>query len=321
MEKRELGRSGISIAPLMLGGNVFGWTADEATSFAILDAFVAGGFDAIDTADVYSRWIPGHTGGESETVLGAWLKARGNRDKVVIATKLGMDMGGDSKGLSAAYMVQAVEASLKRLQSDYIDLYQSHRDDDTTPLDETLEAYSRLIKAGKVRAIGASNYSAERLAAALKASKDAGIPRYETLQPLYNLSDRAGFEGPLQDLCVNEYIAVIPFYGLASGFLTGKYRTEADFGKSPRGRGMAKYLNDRGLRILGALDAVSANHSATQAQVALAWLAAQPSIGAPIASATSVAQLEDIMGAARLTLRADDLKALDAASAPETVGA
>ena len=321
MEKRELGRSGISIAPLMLGGNVFGWTADEATSFAILDAFLAGGFNAVDTADVYSRWIPGHTGGESETVLGAWLKARGGRDKVVIATKLGMDMGGDNKGLSAAYMVQAVEASLKRLQSDYIDLYQSHRDDETTPLDETLEAYSRLIKAGKVRAIGASNYSAERLAQALKASKDAGIPRYETLQPLYNLSDRAGFEGPLQDLCVKEQVSVIPFYGLASGFLTGKYRTEADFGKSPRGRGMAKYLNDRGLRILKALDEVSANHSATQAQVALAWLAAQPSIGAPIASATSVAQLEDIMGAARLTLREADLKALDAASAPETVGA
>jgi aryl-alcohol dehydrogenase-like predicted oxidoreductase len=320
MEKRELGRSGISIAPLMLGGNVFGWTADEATSFSILDAFVAGGFDAIDTADVYSRWIPGHTGGESETVIGAWIKARGNRDKVVIATKLGMDMGGENKGLSAAYMVQAVEASLKRLQSDYIDLYQSHRDDDATPLDETLEAYSRLIKAGKVRAIGASNYSAERLAQALKASKDAGIPRYETLQPLYNLSDRAGFEGSLQDLCVKEDIAVIPFYGLASGFLTGKYRTEADFGKSPRGRGMAKYLNDRGLRILDALDEVSSNHSATQAQVALAWLAAQPSIGAPIASATSVAQLEDIMGAARLTLREDDLKALNAASA-ETVSA
>jgi aryl-alcohol dehydrogenase-like predicted oxidoreductase len=321
MEKRKLGRSGISIAPLMLGGNVFGWTADEATSFSILDAFVAGGFDAIDTADVYSRWIPGHIGGESETVLGAWLKARGNRDKVVIATKLGMDMGGENKGLSAAYMVQAAEASLKRLQSDYIDLYQSHRDDDATPLDETLEAYSRLIKAGKVRAIGASNYSAERLAEALKVSRDAGLPRYETLQPLYNLSDRAGFEGPLQDLCVTEDIGVIPFYGLASGFLTGKYRTEADFGKSPRGRGMAKYLNDRGLRILDALDRVSAAHSATQAQVALAWLAAQPAIAAPIASATSVAQLEDIMGAARLTLGAGDLKALTEASAPETVGA
>jgi aryl-alcohol dehydrogenase-like predicted oxidoreductase len=321
MEKRELGRSGISIAPLMLGGNVFGWTADEATSFSILDAFVAGGFDAIDTADVYSRWVPGHTGGESETVLGAWLKARGSRDKVVIATKLGMDMGGENKGLSAAYMVQAVEASLKRLRTDYIDLYQSHRDDDATPLDETLEAYSRLIKAGKVRAIGASNYSAERLAEALKVSKDAGIPRYETLQPLYNLTDRAGFEGALQDLCVTEDVAVIPFYGLASGFLTGKYRTEADFGKSPRGRGMAKYLNDRGLRILDGLDRVAAGHSATQAQVALAWLAAQPSIAAPIASATSVAQLEDIMGAARLTLSERDLKVLDEASAPETVEA
>ena len=321
MDMRTLGRSGIKIAPLMLGGNVFGWTADQDKSFAILDAFVAGGFNSIDTANVYSRWVPGHTGGESEAVIGDWLKARGGRDKVVIATKLGMDMGDDNKGLSAAYMVKAVEESLTRLQTDYIDLYQSHADDANTPLAETLEAYAKLIKAGKVRAIGASNYSADRLAEALKASKDAGIPRYETLQPLYNLSDRAGFEGPLQDLCVKEDVSVIPFYGLASGFLTGKYRSEADFGKSPRGRGMAKYLNDRGHKILGALDAVAGAHQTTAAKVALAWLMAQPSIAAPIASATSVEQLHDIMGAATLKLSASDKKTLNEASVAETVAA
>jgi len=311
MDMRTLGRSGIKIAPLMLGGNVFGWTADQDKSFAILDAFVAGGFNAIDTANVYSRWVPGHTGGESEAVIGDWLKARGGRDKVVIATKLGMDMGD----------VKAVEESLTRLQTDYIDLYQSHADDAATPLAETLEAYSKLIKAGKVRAIGASNYSADRLAEALKASKDAGIPRYETLQPLYNLSDRAGFEGPLQDLCVKEDVSVIPFYGLASGFLTGKYRSEADFGKSPRGRGMAKYLNDRGHKILDALDAIAGAHKTTAAKVALAWLMAQPSIAAPIASATSVEQLHDIMGAATLKLSTGDLKALNDASVAEKVTA
>ena len=321
MDMRKLGRSGISIAPLMLGGNVFGWTADQDKSFAILDAFVAGGFNAIDTANVYSRWVPGHTGGESEAVIGDWLKARGGRDKVVIATKLGMDMGDDNKGLSAAYMVKAVEESLKRLQTDYIDLYQSHSDDTNTPLAETLEAYAKLIKAGKVRAIGASNYSAERLAEALKVSKDADLPRYETLQPLYNLTDRAGFEGALQDLCVKEDVSVVPFYGLASGFLTGKYRSEADFGKSPRGRGMARYLNDRGHKILDALDTVASAHKTTAAKVALAWLMAQPSIAAPIASATSVEQLHDIMGAASLKLSAGDLTALNEASAPEKVAA
>jgi aryl-alcohol dehydrogenase-like predicted oxidoreductase len=316
MDMRKLGRSDISIAPLMLGGNVFGWTADEATSFALLDAFVDAGFNSIDTADVYSRWIPGHTGGESETVLGAWLKARGRRDKVVIATKLGMDMGGEDKGLSAAYMVRAVEASLKRLQTDYIDLYQSHRDDDATPLDETLEAYGRLVKAGKVRVIGASNYSAERLGEALKVSADQGYPRYETLQPLYNLYDRSGFEGPLCDLCVKEQVGVICFYGLASGFLTGKYRSEADLSKSPRGMGAKRYLNERGLAILVALDKVAAEKSATPAQVALAWLIARPGVTAPIASATSLAQLHEIMGAARLSLSAEDMNALNAASEP-----
>ena len=229
MEARKLGRSGLTIAPLMFGGNVFGWTVDEATSFTLLDAFVDAGFNAIDTADVYSRWVPGNAGGESETILGAWLKARGRRERVVVATKLGMDVGAPSKGLSAAYMVEAVEASLRRLNTDYIDLYQSHLDDAEVPLEETLEAYDRLIKQGKVRAIGASNYTAPRLAEALRTSDENRLPRYETLQPLYNLSDRAGFEGALQDLCVEKQIAVIPFYGLASGFLTGKYRSESGF--------------------------------------------------------------------------------------------
>ncbi|QUD89888.1 aldo/keto reductase [Phenylobacterium montanum] len=314
MQKRKLGRSGLSIAPLMLGGNVFGWTADEKTSFAILDAFVDAGFDAVDTADVYSRWVPGHTGGESETVIGAWLKASGKRDRIVLATKLGMDMGGDNKGLSAAYMVRAVEDSLRRLQTDHIDLYQSHRDDAETPLDETLEAYQRLIKAGKVRAIGASNYDAARLGEALGVSAAKSLPRYESLQPLYNLYDRSAYEGPLQDLCVKEEVGVVCFYGLASGFLTGKYRSEADLGKSPRGRGAKRYLDARGLRILAALDAVGAETGASPAQVALAWLMAQPGITAPIASATSVAQLEEILGAARLSLSADQVKALTAAS-------
>jgi len=321
MDMRKLGRSQLFIAPLMLGGNVFGWTADQPTSFAILDAFVDAGFNAVDTADVYSRWVPGHKGGESETVLGAWIKASGKRDKIVLATKLGMDLGDNNKGLSAAYMVKAVEASLRRLQTDHIDLYQSHLDDAETPLDETLEAYGKLVSAGKVRVIGASNYGAPRLGEALKVSAAKHLPRYESLQPLYNLYDRAGFEGALRDLCIAEDVGVISFYGLASGFLTGKYRTEADFSKSPRGMGQKRYLNDRGLKILAAMDQVSAAHGATNAQVALAWLIAQPGVTAPIVSATSLTQLSDILGAVRLKLTAEDLKALDAASAPEAVGA
>lgn len=301
----------------MLGGNVFGWTADEPTSFTLLDAFVDAGFTAIDTANTYSRWVPGHVGGESEAIIGKWLKARGVRDKVIIATKLGMDMGGGNKGLSASYMVRAVEDSLCRLQTDYIDLYQSHRDDAETPQDETLEAYGRLVAEGKVRVIGASNYDAARLGQALKVSQRKGLPRYESLQPLYNLADRAAFEGPLQDLCVREEVGVICFYGLAAGFLTGKYRTEADLSKSQRGGGVKRYLNERGFRILAALDAVSSAHGATPAQVALAWLMAQPAIAAPIASATSLAQLTDILGAVRLKLEPPEIQLLTAASAPE----
>jgi aryl-alcohol dehydrogenase-like predicted oxidoreductase len=315
MQKRQLGNSGLKIAPLMFGGNVLGWTADEATSFKLLDRFVAAGFDAIDTADVYSRWAPGHKGGESEIVLGRWLAARGGRDKVIIATKVGNDMPNVGKGLSKAHIVRSVEDSLKRLQTDYIDLYQSHIDDKAAPIEETLATYADLIKAGKVRAIGASNYEAPRLAEALKASAGKKLPRYETLQPLYNLSDREGFEKELQPLCVKENVGVIPYYGLAAGFLTGKYRSEADFGKSPRGGGMKKYLNERGLRILNCLDDVSKRLKATPARVALAWLMTRPSITAPIASATNLDQMEDLIASANLKLDPDAIKALDAASA------
>ncbi len=315
MDMRRLGRSELRIAPLVLGGNVFGWTADEKTSFAILDAFVDAGFNCVDTADVYSRWAPAG-GGASETVLGKWFKASGKRDKVVLATKFGMEMGEGMKGLSARYMVEAVEASLTRLQTDVIDLYQSHRDDAATPQEETAEAFDRLVKAGKVRVIGASNFEPDRLKSALEVSRAKGLARYESLQPLYNLYDRAGFEEGLQKLCIEEEVGVIPFYGLASGFLTGKYRSEADFAKSPRGGRMGGYLNDRGRRILAALDAVSAAHKASPAQVALAWVMAQPGLTAPIASATSVAQLQELMGAAELKLSTEDLAGLDAASAP-----
>ena len=316
MQKRKLGNSGISIQPLMFGGNVFGWTVDEATSMKLLDGFVGAGLDAIDTADVYSKWVPGHKGGESEAILGKWLKARGGRDKLVIATKVGMEMPGIGQGLRKDYILARVEDSLKRLGTDYIDLYQSHQDDKDAPFEETLAAYQNLIEQGKVRAIGASNYDASRLAAALKASSAHKLPRYETLQPLYNLSDRAGFEKELQPLCVKEGIGVVPYYALAAGFLTGKYRSDADFGKSPRGaRVQSTYFNDRGKRILKALDEVAAGAKAKPGQVAVAWLMTRPAIAAPIASATSLAQLEELIGGVRLTLDAGALKALDAASA------
>lgn len=321
MQMRKLGRSGLEIAPLVLGGNVFDWTADPAQSFAVLDAFVAAGFNCIDTADVYSRWVPGHSGGESEVVLGDWLKARGGRDKVIVATKFGAPMADDKKGLRSAYMVEAVEASLRRLKTDYIDLYQSHFDDPEAPQDEVAEGFGRLVQAGKVRAIGASNFSAERLASALAAAARAGVPRYESLQPEYNLADRDKFEGPLQDLCVREDIGVICYYGLASGFLTGKYRSEADLAKSPRGRGVKRYLDARGDRILAALDAVAQELAATPAQVALAWLMAQPGVTAPIASATSTTQLAEIAGAANLRLEAEQIERLSSASAGEPVAA
>ena len=316
MQMRKLGRSDIAVAPWCFGGNVFGWTADRDASFALLDAFVGAGFNFIDTADVYSRWAPGHVGGESETVIGEWLAARGARDRVVIATKVGMGQPGRTGALDRAHITASIDASLKRLRTDHVDLYQSHADDADTPIAETLEAYAGLVKAGKVRILGASNFSADRLRASLDASAAGGLPRYETLQPEYNLSDRAGFEGALQELCVAEDIGVIPYFSLAAGFLTGKYRSEADFGKSPRGSGMAKHLTPRGLRILGALDAVAARHHTSQAAVALAWLMAQPAIAAPIASATSLQQFRDLVTAAELDLSAEDRAALDAASAP-----
>ena len=315
MDKRPLGKSGLSIAPLMLGGNVFGWTLDETASFAVLDALVGAGFDAIDTADVYSAWIPGNSGGESETVLGNWFARSGKRDRVVLATKCGMKMPG-GEGLSRDWIVRAVEDSLRRLQTDRIDLYQAHKDDEATPLDETLEAFSRLVADGKVRAIGASNYSAPRLSAALDIAGARELPRYETLQPLYNLMDRAGFEEELQQLCVDREVGVIPYYGLAAGFLTGKYRSEADLAKSPRGAGVgAKYLNPRGLKVLAALDRVTAELGATPAQVSLAWLMSRLAIAAPIASATSVEQLDELAHAVRLVLSGEHIAALDAASA------
>jgi len=315
VQKRQLGKSNIEIAPLVFGGNVFGWTVDEQGSFKLLDAFLDAGFDCVDTADVYSKWKSGNKGGESETIIGNWFKARGNRAKVILATKCGLEMAPDKKGLSKAYIVRAVEDSLKRLQTDYIDLYQSHRDDLVTPVDETMEAHAQLVKAGKVRVVGASNFDAERLKASLDASAKAGIPRYETLQPLYSLVERKEFDGPLQDLCVKEQIGVIPYYSLASGFLTGKYRTEADLAGKARGAGAGKYLNEKGLGVLAALDAAAAKHEATLAQVALAWLLAQPAIAAPIASATSLDQLRDIMKSVDLKLDAASIAALDKASA------
>ena len=312
MEKRRLGKSDLHVAPFCLGGNVFGWTADEEMSFRLLDAFVDAGCNFIDTADVYSKWAPGHHGGESETIIGDWLKRRGRRDDVIIATKVGSDMGGGKKGLSKAHIARAAEESLRRLGTDYIDLYQSHRDDEETPIEETLEAYGTLIKQGKVRAIGASNFTPERLTASLEASAKHGLPRYETLQPEYNLMVR-DFERDLAPLCARHGLGVIPYFGLASGFLTGKYRSKADLKQSPRGEDVEAYLTARGFKVLAALDAVAAKRDATPAQVALAWLMTK--VTAPIASATSLKQIADLVASARLKLTSDDIKMLETASA------
>jgi aryl-alcohol dehydrogenase-like predicted oxidoreductase len=315
METRELGKSGIQVKPFAFGGNVFGWTADEKTSFNLLDAYVDQGLDLIDTADVYSKWVPGNKGGESEIIIGNWLKKTGNRDKVIIATKVGKPMAEDKKGLSKAYITQAVEASLKRLQTDYIDLYQSHDDDKDTPLTETLAAYTDLIKQGKVRAIGASNFSADRLKEALQVSKENNLARYETLQPEYNLYDREGYENELEPVCRENDLGVITFYSLASGFLSGKYRSEADLSKSQRGGGIKKYLNDRGFEILSALDEVAAQYKTSPAAIAIAWVIARPGITAPIASATSVKQLQEIIQAVSLKLDGNAIELLNNASA------
>lgn len=314
--QRPLGASGLTVAPLALGGNVFGWSVkDAAGAGKLLDAFVEGGFNLIDTADVYPAWVPGNQGGESEALIGQWLKTSGKRDQVVLATKVAK--WGERPGLSPDNIEAAVDDSLRRLQTDYIDLYQAHEDDTSIPLEASLGAFSRLIQKGKVRAIGASNYSAERLAEAFKVSKEQGLPRYESLQPEYNLYDRAGYEDELEPLVKAENIAVISYYALASGFLSGKYRQESDAAKSAaRGAQVVKrYLNPRGKAILAALDEVAAAQRATLAQVALAWLMARDSVTAPIASASNVEQLQDIMKAAALQLTADQLQALDQASA------
>ena len=314
MEKRELGKSGIKVNPIAFGGNVFGWTIDEKTSFELLDAFVDNGLDFIDTADVYSAWVPGNKGGESETIIGNWLKKSGKRNKVVIATKVGKPMGPGKKGLSKAYITQAVEDSLKRLQTDHIDLYQSHDDDKDTPLTETLSTYTDLIKQGKVRAIGASNHTADRLEQALEISATTGLASYQCLQPEYNLYDREGYEKELEGVCKQYGLGVISYFSLASGFLTGKYRSQDDLSKSQRGQGVKKYLNERGFRILNALDSVAAEYNSTPASVALAWVIARPGITAPIASATSVKQLQSLVDATRLNLGNDAIKLLNEAS-------
>lgn len=315
MKKRPLGKSGLTVAPLALGGNVFGWTIDEKRSFEVLDAFVDFGFDLIDTANMYSAWVPGHQGGESETILGAWLQASGKRNQITLATKVGHQMGDGSKGLKRDYILRSAEDSLRRLKTDRIDLYQSHKDDPETPLDETLSAYDTLIRQGKVRAIGASNYDANRLREALAIADEKKLPAYVSLQPEYNLYDRQGFEEELEPLCVEKEIGVIGYYSLASGFLTGKYRSADDLGKSARGATIGKrYLNDRGFRILAALDEVAAGRRSTPGAISLAWLLQRPAVTAPIASATSVEQLAEIVKAVELVLSPDDVARLDRAS-------
>lgn len=318
MEKRKLGKSGIEVSPLALGTNVFGWTVGEPTGFKLLDAFVDAGFNLIDTADVYPKWASGCQGGESELLIGKWLKSVGRRDKVVIATKVGMEMGPDRKGLSKKYILRSAEESLRRLRTDHIDLYQSHKDDPDTPFEQTLEAYDQLIREGKVRAIGASNYSAERLRQAIDVSEKSGLPRYESLQPEYSLIERASYEAALEPLCREKNLGVISYFSLAGGFLTGKYRTEADLAKSPRGKSVKKYLNERGLNILAALDEAAKQLNSTPARVAIAWLISRPGVTAPISSATSIAQLNDLFEATRLRLDAPAIAKLNQASAYAT---
>jgi len=318
MQLRPIGRTGLQIAPIVFGGNVFGWTADEPRSFALLDAFVDAGFNAIDTADVYSRWVPGHHGGESETIIGKWLKSNpSRRSQVLLLTKVGSDMGDDRKGLGKLWIERAVEDSLRRLQTDVIDLYQAHRPDPETSYEETLDTFDRLVKAGKIRAFGCSNFDARQLAEAQDSARINHLPGYQTLQPEYNLVDRASYDGPLRDQAIAQGLGVIPYYSLASGFLTGKYRTEADLGQSPRGGGVRKYLTPRGLRILAALDQVSQRHGTQPAVVALAWLIGREGVTAPIASATSVEQLKSFSAAAELQLSQSDRTVLDQASAPD----
>ncbi len=316
MKIRELGRSGIKVPALCFGGNIFGWTVDEKRSFELLDALVDAGLNFVDTADIYSTWVPGNEGGESEAIIGKWFAARKNRSKVVLATKVGMPMGAGGKGkcnLSKKYILEEAEASLRRLQTDYIDLYQSHRDDPDTPQEETLEAYAELVKAGKVRAIGSSNFTAERIESALEISAKHGLPRYETAQPEYNLYDRAGFEEKIEGVCVKRGVGVIPYYSLASGFLSGKYRSEAEIEGRPRAGTLKRYFNERGTRVLAALDEASKELKATPAQISLAWLMQRPALVAQIASATTVEQLKELVGAVNLELPKDVVEKLEKA--------
>jgi len=317
MQKRPLGKTGLEIAPLVFGGNVFGWTIDEATSFSVLDAFVDHGFNAIDTADVYSAWVPGNQGGESETILGKWFAANpSKRDQVTLFTKVGADIKKTGKkDLSATWIAQAVEDSLRRLQTDHIDLYFSHWPDPDTPYAETLGAYDKLLKAGKIRSIGASNLDAAQLGEALQVSREQGLPRYDVLQPEYNLVARDSFEGPLRDLCVRENIGVVTYFSLASGFLSGKYRSKDDVANSKRSKGVEKYMDGRGMKVLAALDTVSARHASSPAEVALAWVIASKGVTAPIASATSVKQVASFAKAANLSLSDEDMALLNQASA------
>ena len=314
MQTRRLGNSGLETAPLVFGGNVFGWTVNESSAFALLDHFVDAGFNMIDTADIYPKWVPGNQGGESETIIGKWLKRTGNRSRVLIATKVGWEQG-SGQGLSKNYILRSAQESLTRLQTDYIDLYQSHKEDPATPPQETLEAYAELVKSGKVRAIGASNFRPDTLREALEISAEKTLPRYETLQPLYNLYERDEFEGELESICRDSNLGVITYFSLASGFLSGKYRSEKDLVNRSRGSRVQKYLNPRGSRILAALDKVSKEHNATPAQIALAWLIARPTVTAPIASATNLKQLDELVGATRLQLDTAAIRELDQASA------
>jgi aryl-alcohol dehydrogenase-like predicted oxidoreductase len=315
MDKRKLGSTDLLVSPVTFGGNVFGWTLDEVQSFEILDGFLEADFNFIDTADTYSRWAEGNQGGESETIIGKWLKARNNRNKVILATKVGGDMGSGKKSLSKKHIMESIDGSLKRLQTDYVDLYQSHYDDPETPVEETLEAYDQLIRAGKVRWVGASNFSAERLKESLETSKRLSLPKYQSFQPEYNLYKRESFEKEFEQICADNHLGVIGYYSLASGFLTGKYRSEADLGKSARGGGVKKYMDERGFKILKALDEVSEQYNSSPASVALAWLIARPSVTAPIASVTSLSQLEELSRAATLKLDVEDISILDEASA------
>ncbi len=315
MKMRKLGKTGLEIAPLVFGGNVFGWTVDQARSFQLLDAFVAAGFNSVDTADMYSKWVPGHTGGESETIIGEWMKSRGNRSKLIVATKVGMDMGNGNKGLSTDHILRSVENSLRRLQTDYIDLYQSHTDDQETPMEETLGAYGELLKQGKIRAIGASNHKGPRLAASLEISKKSGLPSYQTLQPNYSLVERTEYETNLEPICEKEGLGVINFFPLAAGFLTGKYRSESDVAGKARARNVSQYLNERGFKVLAALDHVAKKYNATPAAISLAWLLARPSITAPIVSATSLSQLKDLVVSVDLALDKESIELLNQASA------